>query len=386
MNLLNFKHTFFFMQKVLFCFLVGILIFGSCTKEPDIIDDPDLIQIGNDFLAYRIIHDIIRDEVSGDVFIMGESGSGISKLTISRLDKNFNEIWTKQYFPESSYYGEQMILTKAKHLAIISSRLSSYLLVIDLDGEKITERFLEGKYSSIAEHGNNGFIIAGALKGELYEDLSIITLDSNGGILKSEILVEGFGVDVLDMTNGLNNEVIVLYKFLSGNRPFSVIKIDSNGSVWNKEYFNYNLSNLTLWSDIEITGNGNIVIATGDMEDSRSGLLTQLGEDGQVIWTQVIGFDMGDVLQNVILTKDGHFVVSGSTECCNNSQNIFAAKIDINGKVIWKKRYGNIDTNNSTCLEYMGNGSILIGGYRNPKDANSFFATLFEIDENGIVK
>ncbi|HOZ29374.1 MAG TPA: hypothetical protein PLL66_00485, partial [Bacteroidales bacterium] len=73
--------------------------------------------------------------------------------------------------------------------------------------------------------------------------------------------------------------------------------------------------------------------------------LVKTDENGDVLWTKTYG-GMGEekigwaMKHNIILTKDGGFVIVGYTNSYGNGDyDIFLIKTDINGDTLWTKTY-----------------------------------------------
>jgi uncharacterized repeat protein (TIGR01451 family) len=114
--------------------------------------------------------------------------------------------------------------------------------------------------------------------------------------------------------------------------------------------------------------------------DPRDGFLIKYDANGNKVWEAAVGFEYTDSLVSVELAPGGGFVVAGSS---SNGRDVdaFLAKIDENGRVIWKKRYdslGGVAANGDAAtdveVDHGAAGFVLGGNTRCPGIGCGFLA------------
>lgn len=60
---------------------------------------------------------------------------------------------------------------------------------------------------------------------------------------------------------------------------------------------------------------------------------------GQDIWQKIIGTEKVDEANALILTADGHLLLTGSTESFSQDREIWLGELDLSGRLLWQKSY-----------------------------------------------
>ncbi|MBS1637054.1 MAG: SBBP repeat-containing protein [Bacteroidetes bacterium] len=170
--------------------------------------------------------------------------------------------------------------------------------------------------------------------------------------------------------NGMSDVVVIKYDptgnplwatgfGASGNDYANAIAEDGSGNVFVGGYFVS--STLTLASST-LTNAG-----------SNDAYLAKLDGSGNPLWGLRIGGTGSDVLQTICTDPSGNAYVAGyfantvvigtNTLTSSGGSDIFVAKIDGTGAVIWARKYGGTSTDvvNSICMDASGN--LFIAGY-----------------------
>lgn len=97
--------------------------------------------------------------------------------------------------------------------------------------------------------------------------------------------------------------------------------------------------------------------------------ILKIASNGDTLWTKYYHINKGDKerVGQAIQTKDGNYVVCGSTEQRNNftTDDSFLMKLDTTGKIIWKNTYGlNSDyySYNASEVAEQADSSFILGG------------------------
>jgi hypothetical protein len=126
------------------------------------------------------------------------------------------------------------------------------------------------------------------------------------------------------------------------------------------------------FGDIELTGEG------------RDIFLVKYDTKGKVLWAQRAGSRTDDFAHALAIDKDGNCIVVGSflgkinfgtdTLVSAGQNDIFIAKYDPKGKLLWAKRAGGNSSDHATTIALDKNGNSYIGGFF--KDTMWFSADL----------
>ncbi|MDP8238233.1 MAG: T9SS type A sorting domain-containing protein [Candidatus Hatepunaea meridiana] len=164
--------------------------------------------------------------------------------------------------------------------------------------------------------------------------------------------------------------------YLLGTRNASLLKTDDEGEiVWSRRH---DFSN----SSIIHTADGGYSLAGLNGENFR---LMKLDEDAQEIWTCQFGGDESDYCYSHIQTRDGGFLLVGSTESFEAMRgDALLVKIDAEGEVEWHQTYGGrrhdyfIDV-----IQTEDNGYVMVGHNESISDGSPLW--LLKTDEEGEV-
>lgn len=143
--------------------------------------------------------------------------------------------------------------------------------------------------------------------------------------------------------------------FLESNQDNSdvfVAKFDQDGKVlWAEEFGDGNNEYV---KDIAIDKDGNSYFAAFDQgNESGDILVTKLDKDGTSLWSKNLGNDNNNSVWGIEVDKDGNTYITGEFEgflqlglgsaTLDGGENgdVFVAKLDTDGDVLWAKEYGN---------------------------------------------
>lgn len=168
-----------------------------------------------------------------------------------------------------------------------------------------------------------------------------------------------------------------------GNLDYWVWKMDEKGQMDWQESFGGSgadfLQNIKLTSDggfiLAGTSNSNKGIQKND--DSRGQedfWIIKLNAKGGEMWQKTIGGSGQEKLNSIIQTKDGGYLVGGSstsdksgdkTEETRGNLDYWVVKLDKNGKIEWQKTYGGKQFDMLKSVVQTKEGGYILGGYSN---------------------
>lgn len=189
------------------------------------------------------------------------------------------------------------------------------------------------------------------------------------------------------VVTGLSNSVDEDFSGMNhGAADLVAIRFDHKGNVlWKKMIggsSNERCNNVTTTLDggMILTGGG--WSSDGDFDGMNNGLndviLVKLSADGNIVWKYTYGGTGRETGNAVIQTADGGIVVTGSTtsndrffEGMNkDSSDIFVMKLDVDGRMVWKKTYGGSNRDFGNAVAPTSDGGCVVTGvtHANTKD------------------
>lgn len=128
------------------------------------------------------------------------------------------------------------------------------------------------------------------------------------------------------------------------------------------------------------------VILAGSSNDHNSGdvWLSKMQQD-TLRWEKNIGNSEFETLSGFVAASDGGFVFCGNTgkKAENGAENIYLAKADAKGKLVWKKFFGEKGWEEALGLIATKDGGFAIAGLHNPKGAGDPDAWLLKVNRDG---
>jgi hypothetical protein len=248
---------------------------------------------------------------------------------------------------------------------------------------------------SIQRTSDAGYIATGRTKsyGENNYDLFLIKADKTGNILWQKNYGgarEDEGYSVEETADGGYIVAGRTRSYGSGMYDVWLMKVDPSGEkTWDKA-FGGALDDEA--SSIKQTIDGGFIIA-GHTKSFGSGMydvwLLKIDQFGGKIWDKTIGGsrdDMGDSIQE---TRDGGFVVAGTTGSWGNGDaDALLIKIDSNGNEQWKKTFGGPRSERNPWSRGWSAQQTADGGFAMLGSTNSFGSGGYDIwfiktDANG---
>ena len=190
-------------------------------------------------------------------------------------------------------------------------------------------------------------------------DVWLMKTDIYGNIIWQKNYGGKYNDEATDIAISPNGDYIVVgftesTELSNGERDFLVMRIDPMGNlIWQKGYGGR--GNDVAKTVLALPDGGCLVGGyTGsidvDVHKNYGGLdfwLIRLDKDGNILWEKNYGGTKNDVLQVILPTQDGNFLLIGSTDSDDKDvlenfgkTDILIIKINPQGYKIWKKTYG----------------------------------------------
>lgn len=243
---------------------------------------------------------------------------------------------------------------------------------------------------SVQQTTDGGYIIAGYTSsfGPGDPNVYLIKTDPNGDIHWQKNFggsSRDEGLSVQQTSNGGYIIAGVTDSFGAGNSDVYLIKTDPNGnSDWQKTFGS---SNDDRGLSAQQTTDGGYIIAgytyypgTGDSDV----YLIKTEPNGNSQWQKIfVGIDW-EYSDSVQQTSDGGYIIAGMIASYGVAYtDVYLIKIDPNGDIQWKKKYGGISSDAGHSVQQTSDGGYIIAGLTSSFGAGSSDVYLIKTDPNG---
>jgi hypothetical protein len=146
---------------------------------------------------------------------------------------------------------------------------------------------------------------------------------------------------------------------------------------------------------INLTENSTVSVSTINCDTKNECDIELVKKDvnGKVLWKRTIGGTSYDKAGQVIRTKDGSYIVVGSTSSFGKGNyDVLVAKVSSNGEMLWQKTYGEFLNDYGLRISLLEDNLYQIEATKQIcatfNVSNDCFDQqwLFKIDESGLVK
>lgn len=199
-----------------------------------------------------------------------------------------------------------------------------------------------------------------------------------------------------------------------GNLDYWIWKMDEKGSPeWQKSYGG---NGVDLLQSVRITSDGGFILAgtsnssvSGDKKEASKGQedfwIIKLDANGQEIWQRTIGGSGQEKLLSITQTKDGGYILGGSSSSDKSEANergvvdkygkkensrgnldYWVVKLDSKGEIEWDKTIGGKYVDELKSIEQTKDGGFILGGYSNSPESGDKSQKNFGLGDYWIVK
>ena len=266
----------------------------------------------------------------------------------------------------------------------------------------------ENVFQSIAEIPDTGYVLLGYSNtlGNGLNDLWVVRLDQNLDFLWQRY----FGGPENEFGNHIivhqNSFIIVGEKNEKENKDVWILKLNSDGEkLWSRTYGG---SYDDIAHSIELIEDHGFFI-TGiktTAEKKQQGWVMLLNPDGEIIWENNFGGAGNDGFLHGIRSMDDGFIALGYTNSFNKtglkapklslfkrikrifstpkpSQEIWALRLNKNGKKVWDKTYGGVNTEIGKFIYENADSSLFIMGNTNSFENKNGDIWVIQTEKNG---
>ena len=341
-----------------------------------------------------IAHGVVMLE-NGDNAVIGECKSFDAQRTdicVTRITADGSTRWRKLLGGKKVDKGISITRSKDGNLLILGEGKSFndnadqdlYVAKLSLDGKLIWENSFGGERDEyageIAATNDGGSLIVGdtesySKRGD--KDIYVLRLDVNGKEISKRTIGAKRAEEAKALTRTADgNFMMVGAREVehSGDSDFFLMKLDQDGKkIWAKTL---GQNDHDILNAVTPTPDGGIV-ATGSTRSYNSEqtdlAVMYFNKEGKLIWFKIYGFKYYDEGNAVTMTKDGNYLVAGTTNSMGKGDfDNYIIALDKKGKLIWSKLYGERNKDIAHAITRTTDGAIVIVGesdsYKRSKD------------------
>ena len=351
----------------------------------------------------------ILEKPDGSYLITGRTrsiGEGSDDFCLLAVNKQLDSLFEKSY--GSKYYDQSHSIVEINDSTYglfghswdsISGSLNLNLVMVNDSGEFINQRLFNRKKRDlglkIIKTSDNGFILLGmATEFDNYGQMIIIKIDQYFNVVWENNFGERFrkdyGNDIIENENGFL--LIGTYAGFYGMSPVftdfqdyssvGLIQLDFEGNeVWNYLYkgddhdFGYSVCQV-----------GQKIFALGSTRSEGKGsfdiILIVLDIDGKLLNKYTYGGKGFEYGYKIIADSEDNLIIVGASNTKTKYPALYVLKIDINGKVLFEKRFEGINSvYGYDIIENLAGNYMITGSYKVDQTNTDIF--LFELDKRG---
>ncbi|MFX0052560.1 MAG: hypothetical protein ACFE8U_14850, partial [Candidatus Hermodarchaeota archaeon] len=351
---------------------------------------------------YPDITDVINTFDKGYILIGLDTHT--TDIWLMKIDEYSNSVWNKSFqLVQDQWIQEYHIIQTSDRGFAITAELNEYLegtdepvqswlIKTNSSGDLEWKKLLQlATITAPIQTSENNFVIAGTVntgqENTPYDkyDIGLVNVDHLGNLLWKRTFGDMEKNDVVYCLVQTFDEEFAIA--VHSNGTASLIKLSAEGEVqWSQRY------------DAEITDIDwtNALTETSDKGFALAGITTSYGTGPTDMWlvktdkygfeeyNQTFGGDGDEVANAIIQTKNGDFVLVGSTTSYGNGQSdIWLLKTDREGLLKWNRTYGTEGKEMGYYVEETIDGGLAVMGISYSNDTGSGEVLLIKTDDSG---
>jgi hypothetical protein len=222
---------------------------------------------------------------------------------------------------------------------------------------------------------DGGFIVVGYTNND--GDIYLLKTDEFGDTLWTRML-GNTPVDIGRSIEPLEDGGYILTGYSDGD--IVLIKTDSWGNILWDSYLD------TGWGRaVRTTTDGGFIVAgySSVIDSSEQIYIAKTDSGGSLIWSKTYGGNEPEMAWDVLETPDGGFAVLGWTESYGYGMaDIYLLKIDSGGDTLWTRTYGNIGNDEGRSIIVKDDGGFVIAG-KLSRDTYNYDISVINTDSAG---
>lgn len=218
-------------------------------------------------------------------------------------------------------------------------------------------------------------------------DIFLSKFDSSGNLSWSKTWggsADDYGQSLIQTSDGSYVVASITSSYGAGGWDMLLTKLDSSGNmIWNKTWGGPGTDESM---EINKDASGNYIVA-GWTDGYGAGLydavLLKYDPNGNLIWQRTWGGSSYDVGESVVATADGGYAMTGYTSLGAGGYDLFLAKYDSAGTLMWNRTLGAAGTDDGRQVVQAADGSYIITGYTSSYGAGGNDLLLAKYDSSG---
>ena len=294
---------------------------------------------------------------------------------------------------------------KQKYKILILTILMTFMLMIcGAKMEKVTSQstvFLKALGGSNYEETwgliktqDGGYVMTGytlSFGTMTMHDVILTKIDSSGNLLWTKTLGGNgpydVGKSVIQATDGGFVIVGATDSFSLGSVDVLIAKFDSSGNyLWTKTFGG---SGNDQGSSIVQTEDGGYMVTGFTKSYSASGdsdmFLAKCDGSGNLIWMKTLGGTKEDSSTRIIRTKDGAYMILGITNSFSTGgdSDVFLAKCDVSGNLLWMKTFGGTNEDRASAILQTQDEGYVVAGWTKSFNLGNQEIFIAKLDSSG---
>ncbi len=273
-------------------------------------------------------------------------------------------------------------------------RIEGWILRLDAKGQRVFERRLTNRkwteINCIALTADGGFVVGGRVLAEDGLNGWIARFDRQGTLLFEKT----FGKKGDDWVNGValmpdGGYVVTGFNGSNGKKAGNgwVFRLDQTGQlVWEK-IFGDGLGVVGV-NSVAARRDGAIIVAgeinkKGDL--TSRGWVAVLQRDGSVKFEKRYGTRKKNWVKSVVVTRDGGFALTGSTQSDGKTgeYDAWVFKLNSEGGVLWEKSFGGVGNDWANDILQHPEGGFAVAGWTDARGAKKIDAVVRRLNAKG---
>jgi hypothetical protein len=210
-----------------------------------------------------------------------------------------------------------------------------------------------------------------------------LKLDRGGNAVWNKTFLEGFGTELRYAVNLTDGFLLVGNQFLaSADVNGYVARIDNQGNLlWSTLVGGEKTDKL--FSGIA-TPDGFVVFGSTSSYGNESSAVwvVKLDSSGNILWNKTYGQAVDGALRAGVLAQDGGYVMAGYTDANGDGNyDFYLLKILADGSLVWNKTYGGVQSEKAYSMTKAADGYVLVGEIES--QTTSTDAWVLKVDANG---
>ncbi len=245
--------------------------------------------------------------------------------------------------------------------------------------------YLSFNVNSIAKASDGGYVLGGL--GTIADNLNsyprgwVAKVDQSGNLVWQTILGNNIGNQIYSIAPTNDGGYVALSSegtAGAGGIDTVVIKLDSSGTVTWQKLIGGSYDDVGSYI-LSVSDGGYLVTGySSDPNKFQELWVAKLDNTGSIIWQRSFGGNNSDVGRASIETNNGEYLVAGDTSSYGaGNSDVFLLRLSTNGSLIWQKTFGSADDEIVTSLVKTDDNNLVISGW------GGGYGILMKFDPNG---